>query len=287
MQEVVKDFAAGTMAGMSCKVVEYPLDTVKVRLQDSRSTYRSSINCFGRMFREEGLLSFYRGVTAPLFGCMLETAIAFAAYGRILALFERWRASRGENVQLIDNFASGCSAGIALGVILTPIELVKCRMQIQETLPHWLRPYRGSFHCVLHILREEGIRGLFVGIWPTLLREIPGNGVWYGAYEASKAYFTQGITNEREYMYRVAAAGSIAGFAYWSAFFPADVVKTRMQTEAQYRHFTFSRAIQEVYREGGIRGLYKGWGITIVRAMPAHAALFVTYESIRSALDAL
>ncbi|KNH08238.1 mitochondrial substrate carrier family protein [Perkinsela sp. CCAP 1560/4] len=285
MQEAAKDFAAGTVAGMSCKYVEYPLDTVKVRLQDSRSVYLSSTDCIARMLKEEGVLSFYRGVTAPMCGCMFETAIAFVVYGRCLAYLDERRKSRGDMIRLTDNLFAGGASGIATALVLTPIELVKCRLQVQETLAPAQRLHNGPLHCVLHTLRTEGIRGMFLGLTPCLLREIPGNAVWYGVYSTAKAYLPKESHSGQAPMYQVAMAGSLAGIAYWTAFFPADVVKTRIQVDTKKRQYTLPGAFRDVYREGGFAALYKGWGITVARAIPAHAALFVTYEFIRNNLD--
>ena len=285
MSEVFKDFAAGTMAGMMCKYVEYPLDTVKVRLQDSHSRYASSLNCFSRILREEGIRGFYNGVTAPLCGCMLETAIAFAMYGRFLSSLKDWRQVRGEESCIVDNFLAGSGAGVAITFVLTPVELVKCRMQIQDTLPEEKRVYKGTLDCVKKIMQKEGIRGFFLGLTPCAIREIPGNGIWYGVYESVKAYLAKNTDKSDVPMHKIAFAGSCAGAAYWSAFFPADVVKTRIQVDKDYKNHTLVRGLRDVYREGGIRALYKGWGITIARAVPAHAALFVTYEAFKSSLD--
>ena len=285
MDEAAKDFAAGTMAGMMCKYVEYPLDTIKVRLQDSNSKYTSSLNCFTRMLREEGVRGFYKGVTAPLCGCMLETAIAFAVYGRILALIKEWRVTRKEQSTIADNFLAGSVAGVAIAFVLTPVELVKCRMQVQDTLPPSKRLYHSTLDCAKKICQRDGIRGLFLGLFPCAVREIPGNGIWYGVYESAKSYLCKDIPATEVPMYKVAFAGSLAGASYWSAFFPADVVKTRIQIDSAYKDHTLWKGLGDVYREGGFRALYKGWGITISRAIPAHAALFVTFEFFKSSLD--
>jgi len=72
--------------------------------------------------------------------------------------------------------------------------------------------------------------------------------------------------------------GALAGVSYWTAFYPADTVKSYMQTNPQLLRKGFLTTLKDIYRQEGIRGLYRGWGITAVRAAPAHALIFATYE---------
>ena len=70
----------------------------------------------------------------------------------------------------------------------------------------------------------------------------------------------------------------MAGVAYWTAFYPADTVKSHIQTNPKHADQSFVQTFNYVYRTEGLRGLYRGWGITAARAAPAHAAIFAVYE---------
>lgn len=74
------------------------------------------------------------------------------------------------------------------------------------------------------------------------------------------------------------SVGALAGVAYWTAFYPADTVKSHIQTNPEHVGQSFVKTFQSVYRAEGIQGLYRGWGITAARAAPAHALIFATYE---------
>jgi len=77
-REQVKDLMAGTMAGLFSKVIEYPFDTLKVRLQTTPEKYgNSALQCFRTMTQQEGYMSIFRGLPAPLFGAMAENSIIF------------------------------------------------------------------------------------------------------------------------------------------------------------------------------------------------------------------
>lgn len=68
---------------------------------------------------------------------------------------------------------SGMFAGLVNSFVLSPIELVKCRLQIQKE-SKTNAYYKGSFDCVRKIVLEEGLRnGLFKGMMSTIIREVP------------------------------------------------------------------------------------------------------------------
>jgi hypothetical protein len=63
------------------------------------------------------------------------------------------------------------------------------------------------------------------------MREIPGNAAWFGAYETFCRLMTpEGKKRSDLHPAYVAAAGAMGGASYWTAFYPADVVKSNMQT---------------------------------------------------------
>ena len=80
-KEALKDVAFGSVAGIAGKYVEYPFDTVKVRLQSQPDgqplRYAGPIDCFRQSLRRDGFLGLYRGISAPLFGAALETSSLF------------------------------------------------------------------------------------------------------------------------------------------------------------------------------------------------------------------
>jgi hypothetical protein len=72
--------------------------------------------------------------------------------------------------------------------------------------------------------------------------------------------------------------GAMAGIAYWTAFYPADTVKSAIQTNPDFAKKSFGETFMSMYRNEGYAGLYRGWGVTVLRAAPAHALIFACYE---------
>lgn len=80
-QEAIKDIVCGSTAGVVGKYIEYPFDTVKVRLQSQPDTiplrYTGPLDCFKKSLQRDGFLGIYRGISAPLVGAAVETSTLF------------------------------------------------------------------------------------------------------------------------------------------------------------------------------------------------------------------
>lgn len=79
--EAVKDILYGSTAGVVGKFMEYPFDTVKVRLQSQPDglplRYKGPVDCFRQSWSENGVAGLYRGISAPLVGAAVETSSLF------------------------------------------------------------------------------------------------------------------------------------------------------------------------------------------------------------------
>ena len=80
-EEAIKDIVCGSVAGVVGKYIEYPFDTVKVRLQSQPDTlplrYTGPLDCFKKSLQRDGFIGIYRGISAPLVGAAVETSTLF------------------------------------------------------------------------------------------------------------------------------------------------------------------------------------------------------------------
>lgn len=290
--ESAKNFIAGTMAGFSARIIEHPFDTVKVMLQtqstavSGKTYYRGAIHCLIDTFQNKGIRGLYKGLSSPLLGTMAENAVLFWAYGNI----KRALGETPENeLSLLYLALAGGSAGAFTPLVNTPVELVKCRLQVQNSSSGNFRRYSGPIDVIIQTIKREGIiKGLYKGNTATLLRETPGNFVWYGLYEGTCKYMTPVGGSKKDLGLSVhLLGGAISGIGYWTAFYPADTVKSLIQTSPEYAKKSFVEALALVYRNQGVQGLYRGWGVTVTRAAPAHAIIFAVYEYTMKSLKSL
>jgi hypothetical protein len=245
----------------------------------------------------EGLSGLYRGMSFPLAGTVLETSMLFTANGVLKReLTAAGSIPAGVDLPMPYVLLAGAGTGFFVSWVLTPIELIKCRMQVagqpmetsgassSEGLHASARhpTYRGPMDCLARAVREDGLRVLYRGHTGTLLREIPGTACWFGAYETFIRAMTP-VGRRREELHQgwVITAGALGGMAYWAVLYPADTVKSAMQTAgpgAAAGAPTFGGTLSAIYRAGGLRALYAGILPTVIRAAPSNAVIFWAYE---------
>ncbi len=72
-------------------------------------------------------------------------------------------------------------------------------------------------------------------------------------------------------------AGAFAGMSYNFAFFPADVVKSQMQS-GLHKNSGFLKVATHVYKTWGLKGFYRGCALTLAKSCPTSGAMFLSYE---------
>jgi hypothetical protein len=293
MAESAKDFVAGTVGGFAGKLFDYPFDTVKVLLQTQDVAgykgpkYSGAVHCLRHTVQTKGWLGLYKGLSSPLLGSMGENAVLFWSYGIFKNLLgEKDARARGEELSLTKLAVAGAGAGAVVPCVLTPVELVKCRLQVQQSISPEFRAYKGPIDCIVKTVKQEGVaRGLYKGNAAMLLREIPGNFAWYGVYEGvCKLCIPEGGTKNDLGPSVHLLGGAASGIAYWTAFYPADTVKSYIQTDPRFTSSGLLEVARRIYAENGVRGLYRGWLVTVLRAAPAHALIFACYEAVAKRL---
>lgn len=169
-----------------------------------------------------------------------------------------------------------------------------------------LKPPPGPFAIITTTVQQHGLRGLWLGQTGTLIRETGGSSAWFSAYElVSRAFVSYRqsqepagsgrlITKKDLSTWQLMTAGACAGVSYNVVLFPADSVKSAMQTEEELRGQNggggsrsrprFWKVAKEIYRTRGIKGLYAGCGVTVARSAPSSAMIFFIYETLEAKL---
>lgn len=174
-----------------------------------------------------------------------------------------------------------------------PIDVIKIRMQLENELTRQKglsvlqnRYYDGFVKGAHQIYKDEGIRGLYKGLFPSLLREAIYSGIRLGAYEPIKVVL--GATDKAHTpLWKKICAGAISGVIGSSVATPTDLVKVRMQActhsgeisllkMPRYKN-TYS-AFKEIIGKEGLRGLYVGVGPTVKRAAILTASQIPSYD---------
>lgn len=289
-------FPTPQTAGMAGKIIEYPFDTVKVRLQSQPEhlplRYTGPLDCFRQSFQVDGLRGLYRGISAPMAGAAVETSCLFFSYRIIQDVLRATLLPGVDQLPFPALVACGAASGSVTSLALTPIELIKCKMQVPlESVGH---KAPGPIALIATVFRQEGLLGFWRGQLGTLIRETGGSAAWFGGYEGVSSLFrnyyaprTQQVPTESLPVWQQMIAGATAGISYNFLFYPADTIKSRMQTEDISRvpvngqRQTFWSVGRAVWKQQGVKGMYRGCGITCARSAPSSAFIFSVYEGLR------
>lgn len=284
---------------MAGKVIEYPFDTVKVRLQsqpnDRPLLYNGPLDCFRKSFRADGFAGLYRGISAPMAGAAIENSCLFFSYRIVQDALRATVYPSTDPLPFSALLVSGAASGSITSLALTPIELIKCKMQVPVDGTSARPP--GVLSLIVSVFRQDGLLGFWRGQLGTLIRETGGGAAWFGGYEGVSGLFRQYTasstgTHPSEQtalpIYQQMIAGATAGISYNFLFYPADTIKSRMQTEdvtrtvgnSQRRNFW--NVGKTLWKQQGVRGMYRGCGITCGRSAPSSAFIFTVYEGLRS-----
>ncbi|KAL6071185.1 Solute carrier family 25 member 20 [Balamuthia mandrillaris] len=286
-----KELISGSFGGLALVLVGHPLDTVKVRLQTAAAVPGSTapqflgpMDCVRQTVKNEGWKGFYKGVGSPLVGISMINAVLFFSWAESQNLV---RSYEGEVLSYGKLTAAGALTGFVISFFEGPVELVKSKMQVQYSSGA-SRQYSSSLDCFRQIVRHHGVRGIFQGLWPTLLRDIPANVGYFVGYEFIRRKLSGDEKKTHLSPLATMTAGGLAGILYWASCFPFDVIKSRMQIEpsdpSQRRFKSTWQCAVDIQRTQGFRGFWKGFSVAAVRSFPANAACFTVYEVVRAYL---
>lgn len=274
MEEVFTELTASASAGILGKLVEFPFDTVKVRLQiNPNNIFNNTLDCIKYTYKHEGVIKgFYKGVSSPMFGAILENTVLFVTYGQTYKYLEKKETSLSELTKII---ISGGVAGSFASFVLTPVELVKCKLQIANLKA--ANNNQTVLRTISETLKQNGIQGLWKGQSSTFLRESIGGCVWFSSYELSKKELKSLDRENRNRQWHSLLSGALAGIMFNVSIFPIDTVKSVVQID---HHVTVAQAVGSILARNGVPGFYRGLGITVLRAAPANAVIFYTYDMV-------
>ncbi|GMH23062.1 hypothetical protein Nepgr_024905 [Nepenthes gracilis] len=187
-------FVSGGMAGITAAFATYPLDLVRTRLAAQRNAiyYKGICHALHTISVEEGIVGLYKGLGATLLGVGPSIAISFSVYE---ALRFYWLSQRPSDSTVMVSLACGGISGIASSTATFPLDLMRRRMQL-EGAGGQARVYRtGLLGSFCHIIRAEGLRGLYRGILAEYSKVVPGVGIAFMTYETLKMLLSSGVAD--------------------------------------------------------------------------------------------
>ncbi|XP_056336150.1 electrogenic aspartate/glutamate antiporter SLC25A13, mitochondrial [Danio aesculapii] len=273
-------FTLGSVAGAVGATAVYPIDLVKTRMQNQRSSgslveelmYKNSLDCFKKVVRYEGFFGLYRGHLPSLLGVAPEKAIKLTVNDFVRG---KTRQKDGSVPLPAEILAGGCAGGSQV-IFTNPLEIVKIRLQVAGEIT------TGPRVSAFSVIRDLGFFGLYKGAKACFLRDIPFSAIYFPCYAHTKAALTD--EDGRVGPGRLLLAGALAGMPAASLVTPADVIKTRLQVAARAGQTTYNGLIDcfwKILQEEGPRAFWKGAGARVCRSSPQFGVTLVTYELLQ------
>ncbi|XP_051131924.1 uncharacterized protein LOC127251975 isoform X2 [Andrographis paniculata] len=265
---------AGSIAGSVEHMAMFPVDTLKTRMQAiASSSYKNKTpSSSPQLTLRQSIGGLYRGIAAMGLGAGPAHAVYFAVYETC----KKFLSSENSNNPLA-HAASGVFATVTSDAVLTPMDVVKQRLQLKDS------PYKGVGDCVRRVIVEEGFGALYASYRTTVVMNAPFTAVHFATYEAAKRGMI-GEEEEEETLLLHATAGAAAGALAAAITTPLDVVKTQLQCQGvcgcdRLSSSSIRSVIQTIKNKEGYGGLMRGWVPRMLFHAPAAAICWSTYEA--------
>ncbi|XP_055609557.1 mitochondrial thiamine pyrophosphate carrier-like [Uranotaenia lowii] len=287
---------AGGLAGCITRFICQPLDVLKIRFQlqveplredHMTSKYRTILQSTRLVYKEEGLAAFWKGHNPAQVLSIIYGVSQFSSYehgNQLLRKIETF-----EEHHNVRNFICGALSGTVATLITLPLDVVRTRLISQD--PH--RGYKNSVQGLRMIFRQEGFKGLYRGVTPSVLQIAPLTGGQFMFYNIFGSMFRQysniGV-NETLPAIELFICGGLAGLCTKLLVYPLDLAKKRMQIQGFAksrqtfgRHFVCKSMFNCMYiivKQEGFVGLYKGLYPALLKACFMSAFYFAIYDEM-------
>lgn len=268
----------------------------------------------GSIIGKRSIRALYAGVSGPLLTIGIFQSLNFAIYDSMRRVLyqhqvqsESFRDDRLPDDYLhYDNlsstFIASTVAGAATSILTSPMIVVKTKQQIKvwgfrkainETYRSGLNRQPNIFH---------GIRNFYTGFGMHFFCDSLGRGVYMLSYELLKRQLALAKCSKEQLSFsdRVSTSNlsipdrmicaAASGMLCWAFIFPADVIRSKLYAKSlnTQSHLTTLDGIQlarNIVKDQGIRSLYRGMGVTVLRAGPVAAAVLPVYDSVLERLS--
>ncbi|KAK3137875.1 hypothetical protein QOZ80_5AG0361580 [Eleusine coracana subsp. coracana] len=305
---IFKSLVAGGVAGGVSRTAVAPLERLKILLQVQNPhsiKYNGTVQGLQYIWRTEGLRGLFKGNGTNCARIVPNSAVKFFSYEQaskgILWFYRQQTGQEDAQLTPVLRLGAGACAGIIAMSATYPMDMVRGRITVQTDKSPY--QYRGMFHALGTVYREEGFRALYRGWLPSVIGVVPYVGLNFAVYESLKDWLLQknplGLADDNElHVVTRLGCGAIAGTIGQTVAYPLDVIRRRMQmvgwnhadsiitgqSKEALQYNGMIDAFRKTVRHEGVGALYKGLVPNSVKVVPSIAIAFVTYEVVKDVL---
>lgn len=175
---------------------------------------------------------------------------------------------------LVKSFLAGSFSGTFSTILFQPLDLVKTRLQTTIALPSGSSV--GMLATVGRVVRNERLFGLWKGMTPSIMRCVPGVGLYFSSLSWLRGTFCEGTPGPLQAMMLGGAARTLTGVT----MIPITVIKTRYESGV-YAYSSMREAVASIYMKEGARGLTRGLVPTLLRDAPFSGLYLMFYTQTK------
>jgi solute carrier family 25 carnitine/acylcarnitine transporter 20/29 len=320
MEESKRDFInmshlkCSVVTGIAKVVIVQPFDFIRFRVQSSLEHPIKISKLIQTITDKEGLKLFMKGSNATAFGVFISSFVQFSfyqkAYKYILSnKFEGhfdllkyihdkrkqgYLLSKRETNKLIRDFSvycglAGCTSGIALAILTTPIDNIRIKLQARQNLlcvnNKCFYKNNTTVECIQNIYKDQGFKGFYLALPAAFVRETIASTIYFTVFEflKNKERVRHNKTNIKvlnSFFY-----GALAGAINWLFTFPIDIVKTKLISDTITGHRRYEGLIdcaQKIYSRYGLYGFYTGFSVVLMRSFIVNGVVLTSFELCRT-----
>ncbi|KAL2042321.1 hypothetical protein N7G274_004810 [Stereocaulon virgatum] len=194
-----------------------------------------------------------------------------------------------QTVSSFRSLAAGGVGGVCAVLVGHPFDLVKVRMQTAEK-----GVYTGAIDVVKKTVAREGLRrGMYAGVSAPLVGVTPMFAISFWGYDVGQKLvrsFSPNTNDKTPFTIgQTSAAGFFSAIPMTIVTAPFERVKVLLQIQGQKelkpgekpKYAGGLDVVRQLYKEGGIRSVFRGSAMTLARDGPGSAAYFASYEYVK------
>ncbi|KAF9258586.1 mitochondrial carrier [Marasmius fiardii PR-910] len=276
-------FWLGGVAASMAASCTHPLDLTKVRMQTLRpvsGAKNSAFSIIRSSVTDLGFKSLYTGLTASLLRQMSYSLVRLGSYEEMKSRISQRHKPTTPELLLAASLAGGLG-----GVAGNPADVLLVRMTSDSIKPPEKRyNYSNAISGLIHLVKEEGLKGLSRGIGTNTTRAVLMNASQVGSYDFFKASLLNRTIPVFDYKLKDSLllhsiASVLAGTVATTVCSPADVIRSRVMSSSSDR--TALQILKHSLETEGPRFLFKGWTPAFIRLGPNTVLMFVFFEQLK------
>ncbi|PRQ25411.1 putative mitochondrial carrier protein [Rosa chinensis] len=267
----------GVISAAIVKIASAPIDRVKILIQNQNEMimngrlsepYKGIKDCFGRIIKDEGVSTLWRGNTANVIRYLPSQVltIGFNHFYKVLFSCDN---------HLVGNLVSGAAAGSSSLFSLYSLDYVRTRLasDIKAT-----KGGQRQFQGLIDVYRTAGFQGTYRGFNISFAGAAVYRSLYFGLYDSLRPHLAD-RTNFFSCFLLGWGVVTSAGFASY----PIDTVRRRMMMTSAISENAAFATFRRIIRDEGVKSLYKGAGANVLRGV-AGAVMLAVYDKLNVTL---